>query len=139
MAPLDCEHDNEAVQLEDEDDDDDTSDNSAIFISAITKVTSYSCISSLRSHAPLVQLRKIIRNVRSSPQCRQKWCKEIYIAMNQGDGNDEDQSPVLMLILDVRTRWSSTHQMLCETHVFDHCDINSSPMVRPCTRLPTSY
>jgi hypothetical protein len=32
--------------------------------------------------------------------------------MNQGNGGDGDESLGLMLILDVRTRWSSTHQML---------------------------
>jgi hypothetical protein len=32
--------------------------------------------------------------------------------MNQGNGGDGNERPALMLILDVRTRWSSTHQML---------------------------
>ena len=58
------------------------------------------------------QLRKIIRNVRSSPQRRKLWFKEIYVTMNHGNGGDDDESPALMLILDVRTQWASTHQML---------------------------
>ena len=40
--------------------------------------------------------------------------------MNEGHGSgerrdDHTRSPVLMPILDVKTRWSSTHQMLHET------------------------
>lgn len=36
--------------------------------------------------------------------------------MDRGDRGDEDKSTAkLMLILDVRTRWSSTHQMLRES------------------------
>jgi len=117
MAPLDREYDNEAVQLEDEDDDNDANDNPATFLSAIAKVTKYHAHHrDVILRALLAQLRKIIRNVRSSPQRRQKWCKEIYIAMNQGGG--EDQSPALILILDVRTQWSSTHQMLRETQTY---------------------
>ncbi|KAJ7730736.1 hypothetical protein B0H16DRAFT_1329813, partial [Mycena metata] len=48
-------------------------------------------------------LRKIVRHVRSSPQRRQKWAAEVLAS--------GEQKP-LMLILDVKTRWSSTHQML---------------------------
>ncbi|KAJ7856937.1 hypothetical protein B0H14DRAFT_2578580 [Mycena olivaceomarginata] len=44
-----------------------------------------------------LQLRKIVRHVRSSPQWRRTW---------EGFGGR------LILILDVNTRWSSTHQML---------------------------
>jgi hypothetical protein len=36
------------------------------------------------------------------------------VTMNTGLGPDDAESPALMLILDVKTRWSSTHQMLCE-------------------------
>ena len=35
--------------------------------------------------------------------------------MDRGGGSEEDESPALMLILDVRTRWPSTHQMLRES------------------------
>jgi hypothetical protein len=34
--------------------------------------------------------------------------------MGQGATGDNAKNVALMLILDVRTRWSSTHQMLCE-------------------------
>ncbi|KAF8071964.1 hypothetical protein FPV67DRAFT_1560685 [Lyophyllum atratum] len=56
------------------------------------------------------KLRKIVRSVRSSPQRRQSWLKEVA-RMNPG-------KPGLMLILDVKTRWSSTHQMLRMAHLF---------------------
>jgi hypothetical protein len=56
------------------------------------------------------QLRKIINGVRKSPQRRQSWAREILFI--QGSGDSDDLSASLMLILDVRTRWASTHQML---------------------------
>jgi hypothetical protein len=55
------------------------------------------------------QLRKIVRHVRSSPQRRKKW---MDIVARSPD--DSGKKP-LMLILDVKTRWSSTHQMLRES------------------------
>jgi hypothetical protein len=58
----------------------------------------------------LFQLRKIVRAVRSSPQRRQAWFREIKLSAEAID-NALYQS-ALMLILDVKTRWSSTHQML---------------------------
>lgn len=56
------------------------------------------------------QLRKVIKAVRSSPQHRQSWAREIQFI--QAGGNSTDCNSSLMLILDVRTRWSSTHQMI---------------------------
>ncbi|KIJ41802.1 hypothetical protein M422DRAFT_171816, partial [Sphaerobolus stellatus SS14] len=44
------------------------------------------------------------------PQNRQKWMEEISMSRRDEDG---DLTEILrMLILDVRTRWASTHQML---------------------------
>lgn len=57
-----------------------------------------------------MQLRKIVKAVRSSPQRRQNWAREIQLINHSGIS--DDCSAELMLILDVRTRWSSTHQML---------------------------
>jgi hypothetical protein len=54
------------------------------------------------------KLRKILKHVRSSPQQREKWKKEIK-DLNKSWGTDDS---VLMLIFDVKTRWSLTHQML---------------------------
>ncbi|KAJ6479359.1 hypothetical protein DFH09DRAFT_951437, partial [Mycena vulgaris] len=58
-------------------------------------------------------LRKIVRHVRSSPQRRAIWKKEVRDA-NEQAGNDDSS---LILILDVKTRWSSTHQMLRASRV----------------------
>ncbi|KIL55008.1 hypothetical protein M378DRAFT_201131 [Amanita muscaria Koide BX008] len=55
------------------------------------------------------KLRKIVRAVRSSPQRRRAWLKDVAIHQSL---QATDSSDALMLILDVRTRWSSTHQML---------------------------
>ncbi|KAF5360260.1 hypothetical protein D9758_009172 [Tetrapyrgos nigripes] len=55
------------------------------------------------------KLRKIIRHVRSSPQRRKTWLKEVLMA---NSANENRSEVALMLILDVKTRWSSTHQML---------------------------
>ena len=52
----------------------------------------------------MVQLCKIIWSVHSSPQRRQNWFIEVS-RMNA-------RKPALMLILDVKTCWLSTHQML---------------------------
>ncbi|KAJ8515669.1 hypothetical protein ONZ45_g6946 [Pleurotus djamor] len=54
------------------------------------------------------KLRRIVRVVRSSPQRRQSWLDEVHKALEQANSTDL----ALMLILDVKTRWSSTHQML---------------------------
>ncbi|KAJ7808105.1 hypothetical protein B0H14DRAFT_3482613 [Mycena olivaceomarginata] len=56
------------------------------------------------------KLRKIVKHVRSSPQRRRAWELTVKISL---DGLDAELSEAqLMLILDVRTRWTSTHQML---------------------------
>lgn len=48
--------------------------------------------------------------VRSSPQRRQEWLREVRVSPEFMDQELGDVA--LMLILDVKTRWSSTHQML---------------------------
>jgi hypothetical protein len=53
----------------------------------------------------LSQLRAIVKWSRSSPQRRQKWKEEQKAEQRDGDR-------AVMLILDVRTRWSSTFAML---------------------------
>lgn len=92
-------------------------------LSAVEKVLS---IIGTQKHLLLTcqQLRKIVRAVRSSPQRRVLWLKEVKLSLAKIDdalGNISDlpSSQVTsgtasgaMLILDVKTRWSSTHQML---------------------------
>ncbi|KAK7007663.1 ribonuclease H-like domain-containing protein [Favolaschia claudopus] len=58
----------------------------------------------------VTKLRKIIRSIRGSPQRRQEWIKEVEESVAFKSGRLGKRP--LMLILDVRTRWSSTHQML---------------------------
>ena len=50
------------------------------------------------------KLRKVIRAVRSSPQRCQQWYQII--------SPTKVVAVIHMLILDVKTRWSSTHQMM---------------------------
>ncbi|KAJ6555827.1 hypothetical protein B0H19DRAFT_1151268 [Mycena capillaripes] len=54
--------------------------------------------------AAVRKLQKIIRAVRSSLQRRQQW----YSILSPGS----IVAGMHMLIFDVRTRWSSTHQMM---------------------------
>ena len=87
-----------------------------------------------------LQLRKIIRTVRSSPQRRAKWlelvrnvAKDVEAQLSSLLQDIENAAAVVkqcaslvdaakkkqvelakMLILDVKTRWSSTHQMFGE-------------------------
>jgi len=60
-------------------------------------------------HSAIEKLRKIVKAVRSSPQRRQAWLNEVTISLRQ---TESTLKRALMLILDVKTRWSSTHQML---------------------------
>ena len=60
-----------------------------------------------------LQLWKIVKAVWYSPQHHQNWVWEIqFVQIN--DECDECSVVPLMLILDVRMQWSSTHQMLCK-------------------------
>jgi hypothetical protein len=61
------------------------------------------------------QLRKIVMAVRSSPQRRQAWLNEVTVSLRRTE--NALKQVALMLILDVKTRWSSTHQMLRESLV----------------------
>ncbi|KAJ7779670.1 hypothetical protein B0H16DRAFT_1299889, partial [Mycena metata] len=88
--PVDRAQDNMASQLDDGDDAESIKPTSIIG-SAVFK------------------LPKIVRHVRSSPQRRKIWQKEVGDVAAAAPGTIDS---VLMLILDVKTRWSSTHQML---------------------------
>jgi hypothetical protein len=75
----------------------------------------------------LTQLRTIIKAVRGSPQQRQYWFAELHAIQESsqdvrssqtlpdpfhGDDVQEESRRSKILLLDVRTRWSSTHIML---------------------------
>jgi hypothetical protein len=53
-----------------------------------------------------------VHGVCSSPKRRQSWLKEVQQSASYEAG--DARSSALMLILDVKTRWSSTYEMLCE-------------------------
>jgi hypothetical protein len=57
------------------------------------------------------QLRKIVMAVCSSPQHRQAWLHEVMVSLRC---METALKQALMLILDVKTQSSSTHQMLHE-------------------------
>uniref|UniRef100_A0A0W0GFI2 Transposase-like protein n=1 Tax=Moniliophthora roreri TaxID=221103 RepID=A0A0W0GFI2_MONRR len=87
-VPVDCNFDDHAV-LVDIDDEEDTFDSLENALGTI--------------------LCKIVHAVHQSPQCQEAWIKEVKNTLGNEQDND---SPALMLILDVKTHWSSTHQML---------------------------
>ena len=64
--------------------------------------------------ASCLQLRNIIRAVRSSPQRREAWLEEAntFLQKTAAALSVVPGRAATMLILDIKTRWSSTHQML---------------------------
>ncbi|KAJ2928008.1 hypothetical protein H1R20_g9078, partial [Candolleomyces eurysporus] len=65
------------------------------------------------------KVRRIVKAVRSSPQQRAAWIEEAAAMIRRQVASDPDApKTALMLILDVRTRWSSTYQMLCRAIAF---------------------
>jgi hypothetical protein len=71
----------------------------------------------------LSQLRKIIRAIRSSPQRKQAWFNQLEATLRGNNGCNRQRA--VMLILDVRTRWSSTHQMMRKSFRVDHISCGS--------------
>ena len=113
-APLDRAFDEDDDGIDEDDDSNKENEDPAVTVkSAIEKVSKSSCFIKIMIAHVQTQLRKVIRAVRSSPQRRQAWYTEVKITLL-----NLDTSPIkiaLMLILDVKTRWSSTHQMLRES------------------------
>ncbi|KIM73145.1 hypothetical protein PILCRDRAFT_15463 [Piloderma croceum F 1598] len=94
-APLGREFDNDAVGLDDGNSDD-SQDPEVILQEVLLAIE---------------KLCKIIRAVHSSPQRHQAWLTEVTISLHKVE--NALTHTALMLILNVKTRWSSTHQMLC--------------------------
>ncbi|KAF5317589.1 hypothetical protein D9758_018466 [Tetrapyrgos nigripes] len=65
----------------------------------------------------VAKLRKIVRHVRSSPQRRAAWLRQIDEIYSE-DNQEIRTYKLLMLILDVVTRWGSTHQMMRRAYQF---------------------
>jgi hypothetical protein len=95
-APLNREHDDDAGGDADGEDIQDSAERLGEVLTAIPK------------------LRKIIRAVRSSPQRREAWLEEAnaFLQKTAAAFNLDLGRAATMLILDVKTRWSSIHQML---------------------------
>ncbi len=112
-APINHASDDAAVAQDDEDEQDELSlevDVTSNVLSAVEKVRVYLAKSLLNNNI-ITQLRKIIRAVRSSPQRKQNWLHQVAVSQQRKHDDDPPQRP-LTLILDVKTRWSSTHQMM---------------------------
>ena len=63
------------------------------------------------SYLYIFQLRKVVQAVCSSSQHKKNWLNQVKSSlMTANDPNDKIKP--LMLILDVKTHWSSSHQML---------------------------
>ena len=111
-APINHASDDDAVARDDEDEQDDLSfevDPTSVILSAVEKVLA--SISVFLDINIITQLRKIIRAVRSSPQRKQSWIYQVAASQRYKPDDEPHQRP-LVLILDVKTRWSSTHQMM---------------------------
>jgi hypothetical protein len=105
--------DDDAVGRDDEDKQDEVSlelDRSGSILSAIEKAGTIISASDIVTNI-VSQLRKIIRAIRSSPQRKQGWLNQVMVSRS-GESSMDGRQRLLMLILDVKTRWSSTHQMM---------------------------
>jgi hypothetical protein len=58
----------------------------------------------------MIKLRKIVHAIHSSPQRKQNWLHQVSASLKESDPASNERA--LMLILDVKTWWSSTHQMM---------------------------
>ena len=71
-------------------------------------------------HTYQFQLRNIIQAVHSSPQSREAWLEEAntFLQKTATVLSVVLERDATMLILDVKTRWSATHQMLCKIFTY---------------------
>ena len=138
-APLNVGDDDEVAGLNDADEQDPlclSKDTNGHILIGVDKVTTILLYASWKTLLIDIQLRKIIHAIRSSPQRKESWlaivgdsikkdiaalkAKKVLAALQpEKTDNDEDDPiicKVLSLILDVRMRWSSTHQMLGMFH-----------------------
>jgi len=113
-APLNHASDDAAVAQDDEDKQDNVSlevDPTSTILSAVEKVLA--SIPLILTINIITQLQKIIRAVWSSPQRKQSWLHQLTMSQRYKSADNPHQRP-LVLILNVKTRWSSTHQMMCK-------------------------
>lgn len=113
-APISRASDDAAVAQDDEDEQGELLleiDATSNVLSAVEKVCVSIFLNLFLNNNTFTQLRKIIRAIRSSPQRKQNWLHQVTMSQQCKNNGDPSQQP-LVLILDVKTRWSSTHQMM---------------------------
>jgi hypothetical protein len=114
-APVgkDSDDDNAANQVDEPEDETATTEtrHALNILTAVEKVISMINLILPMTHSRHVKLRKIVRAVRSSPQRRRAWLNEVRLSLSETENTLFDEI-TKMLILDVATRWSSTHQMI---------------------------
>ncbi|KAG5223531.1 Transposase protein [Salix suchowensis] len=71
----------------------------------------YAVWETLEKYGLISHLCRIVRSVWSSPQRQKSWLNNVTLLL-QKSGSPRSSLP-LMLILDVKTHWSLTHQMIC--------------------------
>ncbi|KAJ7577180.1 hypothetical protein C8J56DRAFT_899272 [Mycena floridula] len=77
----------------------------------------------------IFKLHKIVQHVRVVPQHRQNWLKQVNnVYPPPASGTISELGHIL--ILDVKTRWSSTHQMLHKSFSGNTANSNSSYVVK---------
>ncbi|KAG2081426.1 hypothetical protein BD769DRAFT_1684020 [Suillus cothurnatus] len=114
-APPDCKHDDYAALLdkaENDADDQPTRDDFELLQQVLSAVA---------------KLQKIVCSVHSSPQQQKAWHAEVTMSLKKA--NNATSQVALMLILDVKTRWSSMHQMLCRA--LDFCQAIDDFIAKP--------
>jgi hypothetical protein len=88
--------------------------------SALHRVQTHALLSLTRMLTSL-QIRSIVKASRSSPQQTEAWLAELAMTLRPASSSLPTETPgqpqqpierLKRLILDVATRWSSTHQML---------------------------
>ncbi|KAF9024187.1 hypothetical protein BDZ89DRAFT_954926, partial [Hymenopellis radicata] len=84
-------------------------------------------------------LRKIVVAVRSSPQRKKSWLSQALTWLQSKVQGLNMPSTALMLILDVRTRWASTHQMLRTRMSLSSPFSRSHVIYRACLGLSWGY
>lgn len=105
--PLGRDFDDDAVGRYNDDE-----DSSGSILSAVGKAGAIIWLVNSTNVAP--QLRKIIRAIRSSPQRKRTWLSQV----DPSSSTHRNNHRALMPILDVKTRWSSTHQMMRKLSIY---------------------
>jgi len=113
-APISCASDDAAVAQDDGDKQGELLleiNATSNILSAIEKVCISIFLNPMLNNNIFTQLRKIIHAIRSSPQCKQNWLHQVTMSQQSKNNGNPPQQP-LVLILNVKTQWSSTHQMM---------------------------